>query len=179
MRRQLPWALVLEDDVALPVDFVRRACAALRRVPPSATAPLLYLGHGAACRLEEELAPSEAEALEAAAKQAATAEEAAADAAAEAEGAERVPAPRILRAEYAFCTHAMAVSLAAARLLLQGAAPVDKPADHHYVLVSSSGAVQAYVCEPQLVPLSAHSEESIIKSSSYSSHYAAVGANGA
>ena len=155
VRRRLPWAIVLEDDVYLPPDFVQRTRLAISCVPSSAAAPLLYLGHGVAFRLEDE-EPGEATAEMEVGVQGVHAE-----------------APRVRRAEYAFCTHAMAISLAAAQRLLQGATPVDKPADHHFVLAAASGAVQAYVCDPQLATLSSHSAESILHDAGqYSCDYA-------
>ena len=141
VRRRLAWAVVLEDDADLPSGFASRCRRAIAALPPTATttasaAPLLYLGYG--------VTPAEA---------ARDIEEARAAASSNGDGGDVTLVP----VEYAWCCHAMAISYEAARRLLSGATPVDKPADHHCVLCSSVGAVQAYVAVPPLVTLSTHS----------------------
>ena len=68
----------------------------------------------------------------------------------------------LLPANYVWTTYAYAVSLAAAERLLGGIAPVDKPVDHHFVLASACGAVNAFACDPQLVDLAPHFEDSTV-----------------
>ena len=69
---------------------------------------------------------------------------------------------RLRRARYVWTTYSYLISLEAARRLLGGIVPVDKPIDHHYVLAAECEAVDAFACEPRLVDLAPHYTDSTI-----------------
>jgi glycosyl transferase family 25 len=130
----IQWAVVLEDDVALPADFQQRVQQAVAAVPHAAEAPLVYLGH-----------PPQMLQLADAGREAGCA-----------------PGLHLDPAQFVWTTYSYVVSLAAAERLVGGIAPVGKPIDHHFVLASASKAVDAFACRPQIVSLAPHFTESTV-----------------
>lgn len=146
VREGRPWSVVLEDDAAPVAGFADCVEAAIAAVPSDADAPLIYLGYpDAMLKLRDGRRPGESE-----------------DEDTRSGSVDAGAGSRLLRASHVWTTYGYLVSLAAAKQLMGGIVPVDKPVDHHYVLACACAAVNAFACERQLVELAPHYSESTI-----------------
>ena len=68
----------------------------------------------------------------------------------------------LVRAEFAYCTHALLISLLGARRILEHFVPLVWPVDHHYVFGVSQGVLNGYLCRPEIVHTNDLSDDSII-----------------
>ena len=130
VERQLPWAIVLEDDVAVIEDFPDALRPVLEQLAVVPGADIVYLGHGHAAEVP----------------------------------CNNAGLTRISRASFAYCTHALLVSLSGAEKILRNFAPLVWPVDHHFVFGVAEGVLEGYLCTPQIVLTNELSDNSIINS---------------